>query len=88
MFELIGTHIDISQDYIGGDFSEHETEEVVATFDRAEDGEEYIRRSRLQQRIRGGSFSPDIVYRRDSLLHYYSYAEIRQRSEVPHNPEI
>ena len=90
MFELVGTKVEVSQEYIGGDFERHETERVVATFDRREDAEDYIERSRLKNRIHV-SFGSDIVFRKSSLLCNCESAEVIEKVEPeipPHNPRM
>ena len=91
MYCIIGETIDGYQEEIGGDFKSRTTEEIVATFDKEEDAEEYIEKAKLKQPKRGMYGNGDTVFRMKTLLCGCSYAFVSICVEAyppPHNPRI
>jgi len=93
MYELVGYSYVATPDEYGtnnGSAFIDETEEVVATFDNKKDAENYIKKSKLKQRVHN-SWGSDKVFRSNSLLKYYESAWVQEKEEpdiVPHNPTI
>lgn len=89
MFELVG----FQTDYVpnpDGTTSEHEREEVVATFDTRRQALDYIRKSKLKH-PRRPSWDDGCPFKSRSLLAGFAYAEVRGKDpdDRPiHNPTI
>ena len=89
MFALIGTEIDVYQEFISGPFEEHEEKDIIALFTTEEKAKAYIEKSRLKKPIRE-SFSSEKPFRATSLLRNCTYAEIEEwiQPEYPIDPEL
>ena len=89
MFELVGIINNVYSDTIDGDGEDHYSEEILATFDKKEDAEEYIEKSKLKKPPRYYFSSNERRFKADSLLVNCEYAEIRKQvKDYPpkHNP--
>lgn len=61
---------------------------LIATFDEYKDAIEYIRRAKMNKRMRART-NPGQVYRPDSLLKKYTDAWVEiYESHTPHNPYL
>lgn len=86
MVELWGTINSVYQEIIGEPFLDHRREELIATFDTAEQAKVYIKKNTLKNPVHE-SFSATKYFRQNSLLWECESAEVREPREIPHNPE-
>lgn len=84
---LIGVCNDVYPEKIGESFLDHYSKEHVATFDNDELAKEYIKKSKLAT-PKHVNYGSDIVFKKESLLRSYEYAEIEDFVELEHNPKI
>ena len=90
MYCIIGEINEVYQERYGDPYTDHYTEEVIATFDSEQEAKDYIKKSELKQTIRHTYASND-VYRKRSLLSNCVYARVEEYLEPcqpPHNPEV
>lgn len=88
MYVIIGEINEIYQEKIAGPFTDHWSEEHIATFDTESDAQRYIRESRLKKTKRV-SYGSDVVFRSNSLLCNCCGARVEEYGapvEPPHNP--
>ena len=87
---IIGGIKYVHQEKIGGDFKSDYNESIIAIFDTKEQAEDYIKKSRLKQRIRQ-TFGSDKVFKQKSLLAGCEYAYVEKyvkETDPIHNPEL
>lgn len=89
-YEVIGISDNLHQDKVGGPFTEHPTEEVVARFTSLDKAKKFIKKCKLKKE-RHESFYGPVKFKKNSLLGYYNHAEIgtyHVEPEIPVDPEI
>ena len=85
---LIGEEDNISQDFIGGNFVEHPTEEVVAYFTSYDKANAYVDK-RLLKHPKHESFFGMRIFKNDSSMSIYNRYRIEKyfHHEIPIDPE-
>ena len=93
MIGLYGTRIEYEYGYDGDGEVLIQIRELVATFDKEQDAQDYVKNSTLaaadKPYFRAGVHSGKFRYRKGSLLRYYEGYEIdelEQSTPPPHNP--
>ena len=90
MYCIIGEINEVYQERYGDPYTDHYTEEVIATFDHEKEAEDYIKKSALKQVIRN-TYAANQVYKKGSLLCGCVGAWVQEYfepSQPPHNPEV
>lgn len=86
VFELVGIRIYHTPYSYAGQISHNITKEVVATFDTLEAAEKYIKCNKLAKIQQLCSWDSGRGFKKRSLLAGFTWAEVRERDAVPHNP--
>ena len=90
MYCIIGEINEVYQERYGDPYTDHYTEEVIATFDSEKEAEDYIKKSALKQVIRN-TYAANQVYKKNCLLSGCVEARVEKYYKPfppPHNPEV